>query len=85
MNAPRRYTPLEYPYLTPGVAVFSIEIFENVDSPKLVELHRMRPGMSLHIPPMTIHRINATDSKSMVEILEVSTQHFESDSYRVNA
>lgn len=40
----------------------------------------MLPGEVVHIPPKTIHRfIGLEDSK----IIEISTQHFEDDSYRL--
>ncbi|MEK6848740.1 MAG: cupin domain-containing protein [Nanoarchaeota archaeon] len=40
----------------------------------------MKPGETLHIPQLLIHQfIGIEDSK----ILEISTQHFEEDSYRL--
>jgi quercetin dioxygenase-like cupin family protein len=40
----------------------------------------MLPGESVHIPPNTLHRfIGLKDSR----IIEISTQHFEDDSYRL--
>lgn len=42
---------------------------------------RLTKGMSFHIPPMLIHRfLGLQDSK----ILEISTQHFDEDSYRIS-
>ena len=41
----------------------------------------MHPGDSLVIPPNTPHQFEGVDPKST--IIEISTQHFEEDSYRI--
>lgn len=42
----------------------------------------LTPNMSLHIPPYTCHQMIALEDS---ELFEVSTQHFEYDSIRIQA
>lgn len=61
-----------------------IDLFERIGQDTLTRVarHAMNPGMTLHIPPHTIHRITCASPVS-AEVLEISTQHVESDSYRI--
>ncbi len=40
----------------------------------------LQKGETIHIPRLTLHRVEALEDS---EIIEFSTQHFDSDSYRV--
>lgn len=42
---------------------------------------RLLPGDSLHIPPGTLHQIEALADS---DLYEFSTEHFDSDSYRIS-
>lgn len=49
---------------------------DDLSFPKWITMH---PGMSFHIPIGLYHRFYGLENS---KILEISTQHFESDSYR---
>ncbi len=57
-----------------------LQIFDNLDEIVSREYH-MLPGDTIQIPPMTAHRFIGINTIS--SILEISTQHFEEDSYRI--
>lgn len=44
------------------------------------EMFMAEPGEIIHIPPYTIHQVEAIEEG---EIFEVSTQHFDEDTYRI--
>ena len=50
---------------------------DDIDSCKTTILH---PGMNFHIPVGLRHQMEASEDS---ELFEFSTQHFDSDSYRV--
>jgi mannose-6-phosphate isomerase-like protein (cupin superfamily) len=54
----------------------SVEILED----GVLSTRHMEPGDSMEIPPGTMHRIWATEAS---RLFEFSTQHFETDSYRI--
>ncbi len=57
-----------------------LQIFDAPDQ-KVSREYIMHEGDAIRLPPETIHRFIGMDDLS--EILEVSTQHFEEDSYRI--
>ena len=57
-----------------------LQFFDNLDEIVSREYH-MRPGDTIQIPPLTAHRFIGL--QPMSEILEISTQHFDEDSYRI--
>ena len=44
--------------------------------------YRMGPGEKRRIPPLTIHKVEA---KTDAEIIEISTPHYDADTYHVKA
>lgn len=42
----------------------------------------MKPGDTFHAPPLTVHRFTGLEYS---EFFEFSTQHFDSDTYRIQA
>jgi len=62
-------------YVLKGEALLQ---FVNDDGKIKTKIFRM--GDSFHIPPNMAHRIIA---ETGVDIIEISTQHFEEDSYRI--
>lgn len=63
-------------YISKGLV--QMEIVENEDKKILI----MRPGDALEIPPGLKHRFTGIEDS---EIMEFSTEHFEEDSYRLEA
>lgn len=65
-------------YLQSGKLVLNIW---NVDDGLHVEkTMELLPGSSYHLPPGTIHQMVALEDS---ELFEFSTEHFDSDSYRI--
>ena len=56
-----------------------IRVKESADSVRLDEFE-MSPGACLDVPPGLVHQMEALEDS---ELFEFSTQHFESDSYRL--
>ena len=57
-----------------------IILYGFADDIKLAKLTHLKVGDSLHIPPETRHQIIAIEDSVLYEF---STQHFETDSYRI--
>lgn len=59
----------------------SVETTDSVvaTSPKVVKIYKA--GDVLHVPPLLLHRFKGLEDEN--RLIEISTQHFEDDSYRV--
>ena len=64
-------------YLQSGKLLVKYGWSEDIDSAQELE---MSPGMNFHIPQGLIHQMIALEDS---ELFEFSTEHFDSDSYRV--
>ena len=64
-------------YLQSGKMIIRYGDTDDIDSCKTTILH---PGMNFHIPVGLRHQMEASEDS---ELFEFSTQHFDSDSYRV--
>lgn len=67
----------EVMYLQSGFIKIQFGWDEDINKAELVLLH---PGESFHIPTGLIHRIEGIEDSN---VFEFSTQHFDSDSYRL--
>lgn len=69
-------------YLLKGSVVLELSKSDTFSDPELIRFGVMSKDHAVRILPMQAHRFTAIDDYS--QILEVSTQHFEDDSYRIS-
>lgn len=68
-------------FLLTGAVVLELSEKEDFSNPQLHRLGVMNRDQAIRILPFQAHRFTAIDNS---QILEVSTQHFEEDSYRIS-